>query len=60
MDTGDLIGTIILIIIIYLCIHSLVSRICSCIECVTSIKCGVYPDSMKKTIKQTEETQSRE
>lgn len=56
----DFIGLIVLIIVVYLCIHSFIDRICRCRERVVSMKCGVYPDNMKKTIKQTEELQESE
>lgn len=56
----DFVGLIILIIVIYLCVHSIVDRVCKCRERVVSMKCGVYPNVVKKNIKQTEELQESE
>lgn len=40
MSTHDLIGLIILIIVSYLCVHSVIDRICKCVENCTYAKCG--------------------
>ena len=55
----DFIGLIILIIVVYLCIHSLVNRICTCIERAAAFKCeGERNKNIE--IKQTEELQESE
>lgn len=54
-----IVSFIVLIIIVYLCIHSLVDRICTCIERTAAFKCeGKANNNIE--IKQTEEPQESE
>lgn len=55
MSTHDLIGLIILIIVSYLCVHSVIDRICRCIENCTCAKCGRMPLEMTQEKKKAEE-----
>lgn len=51
----------VLTIIVYLCIHSLVDRICTCIERTAAFKCERGANKNKNIeIKQTEELQESE
>lgn len=59
MNNISFVSFIVLIIIVYLCIHSLVDRICTCIERTAAFK---YEGKTNNNIeiKQTEEPQESE
>lgn len=58
MNNISFVSFIVLIIIVYLCIHSLVDRICTCIERTAAFKCEGKANNIE--IKQTEEPQESE
>lgn len=59
MNNISFVSFIVLIIIVYLCIHSLVDRICTCIERTAAFKCEGKANNNTE-IKQTEEPQESE